>query len=286
MVFTCGPIHAMKGLLAAVVVTLWIGTSPILAQGESNGLKVQPDKDSVLANSLVGAWVPDVELNKRLGKRGEQHRLEFVADAKVLAGVPAAIAKKLLTYRIYLAGTMTMRDQKHAFLVTNHTGNPTIIWFRERAGDPMGDAESWNASLVRAQVAQADLLFLGGDNNNQAFAAYKRDSKVVGKLTPSAAIAEMTRMLVAGEARKFVTTYCAPDDLSRMQKAGRGLDRLEQRFAGPRGKQFLEALAIANKSEPVMSGDGDLATWTLDLEGFPPRLSLQRIDGRWYLRNR
>ncbi|MGK0155097.1 MAG: hypothetical protein ACI9SE_002057 [Neolewinella sp.] len=280
------PLNRMKELLVLVATLLLAGSHSLLAQDDTIRLKVQPDRGNVLANSLVGSWVIDVELNQRLGNRGKQPSLQFAADASVLAGVPAPIAKQLRTSRIYLAGTMTMADKKHAFLVTEKSGNPIIVWFRERGGDSMGDTESWHASLARAEVAQADLLFLGGDRNSESFAAYERAGKPVGTLTPVAALAEMSRLLGGGEAHQFVTTYCTPKDLAEMVEAGRSIDRIVEHFRGPRGKQLVAVLAVASKSEPVMSEGGDVATWTLKMEGLPPRLSLLRIDGRWYLRNR
>lgn len=248
----------MKELLVLVATLLLAGSHSPLAQDDTIRLKVQPDRGNVLANSLVGSWVIDMELNQRLGNRGKQPSLQFAADASVLAGVPAPIAKQLRTSRIYLAGTMTMADKKHAFLVTENSGNPIIVWFRER----------------------------GGDSNGESFAAYERAGKPVGTLTPVAALAEMSRLLGGGEAHQFVTTYCTPKDLAEMVEAGRGIDRIVEHFKGPRGKQLVAVLAVASKSEPVISQGGDVATWTLKMEGLPPRLSLLRIDGRWYLRNR
>jgi len=275
----------MKELLTIGTALLLACSSPLLGQDATNGLKVQPDKNNVLANSLVGSWVADSDLNKRLGKRGKHADLQFASDASVLAGVPAKIAKKLSTFRIYLAGTMTRGDTKHAFLVTELAGNATIFWFAARNGDPMGNAETWNASLVRAEAEQADLMFLGGDFNNQSFTAYKRAGKVVGKLSAEAALADIARLLSAGETREFVATYVAPEDLAKLKERGRDVDQLARRFEGERGEMMLKALTIAGKSKPQMSKDGAVATWEINQERMPARLRLQLIDGRWFLRN-
>jgi hypothetical protein len=45
---------------------------------------------------------------------------------------------------------------------------------RERNGDPHGDGESFNVMLARGKEEQQDLLFVGGDSNNQPFSAYRR----------------------------------------------------------------------------------------------------------------
>jgi hypothetical protein len=45
---------------------------------------------------------------------------------------------------------------------------------RPVGGDPLGDAESFNVMLAVARDGTNDLLFIGGDFNNQPFAAYRR----------------------------------------------------------------------------------------------------------------
>ncbi len=118
--------------------------------------------------------------------------------------MPKRFADKLRDRRIALAGTMVLRGAEHAFLLTELAGNPCIVWFRERDGDPMGDVESFNVILARAKAREADLLFVGGDSNNQPFAAYARDTKGMAILTPAAAVTEMVRLLEAGKTLEFV----------------------------------------------------------------------------------
>lgn len=219
---------AFAFLLAAV---------PLLAQA-GNGLELRPDPQNVAASALLGSWKPDAALQQRLGNKTGVDRLEFRDDAGILARVPAAIAAKLRQHRVYLAGVMVLRGKEQPFLLTEIAGNPTVVWFRERDGDPLGDAESFTVVLVRAEAKPADLLFVGGDSNNQSFAAYRRDSKVVGALEPAAAIAEMIALLEAGKAREFVETWCAPEDLGAMLQQGRTIDSLAARFEGERGKQL------------------------------------------------
>jgi hypothetical protein len=138
--------------------------------------------------------------------------------------------------------------------------------------------------LVRAEAKQADVLFVGGDSNNQSFAAFARETKAVGKLEPAAAITEMVRLLQAGKAREFVETYCAPEDLAEMNKAGKSIDKLVERFSSDKKDELIEILEGIAKRPPVMNEAGDEATWMVD-KG-PGKLRLQRIDGRWYMRNR
>lgn len=257
---------------------------PIAAQDQTNGLEVRPDPQNVVASALLGAWHLDAALGQRLGNKSKVERLEFKDDASVVAKVPAKIAAKLQEHRIYLAGIMVLKGKEQPFLLTELTGNPTVVWFRERGGDPLGDAESFTVMLVRAEAKPADLLFVGGDFNNQSFTAFARETKVVGALEPAAVLTNMIALLEAGKAREFVETYCAPEDLTAMLQGGRTIEKLAAKFEGERKDQLVAALKSASKVPPQMNEAGDEAAWKLD-QG-PRDLRLQRIDGRWYIRNR
>ena len=51
-------------------------------------------------------------------------------------------------------------------------GHWCFQYFREANGDPRGDAESFNLILAPGKETQNDLLFIGGDFDNQPFAEY------------------------------------------------------------------------------------------------------------------
>ena len=61
-----------------------------------------------------------------------------------------------------------------AFILITHRGNATVVYFRERDGDPMGDGESFIVMLAPAKDRAKDLLLTGGDFNNQPFSAFER----------------------------------------------------------------------------------------------------------------
>ena len=65
-------------------------------------------------------------------------------------------------------------DEEVPFFLTAIHGTPRVFWFRERDGDPFGDEESFNVMLASGAGREDDLLFRGGDFNNQPFTAYKR----------------------------------------------------------------------------------------------------------------
>ena len=69
---------------------------------------------------------------------------------------------------------MTHLDKNYPFILTEFFGNPYLIYFRSKGNDPMGDTESFNLILAPAADPRNDLLFIGGDFNNQPFRAFMR----------------------------------------------------------------------------------------------------------------
>lgn len=159
--------------------SLWI--APALAVGLTWGLadvEVEPDKENVVASRLAGEWIPDVELTERLaGSTGGLASLSFTSDPEVAARVPEKYEKFLAEKRVYMAGVLKFPGKQHPFLLVENSGNPHVVYFRERDGDPMGDAESFNLMLAPAKQPRNDLLLVGGDFNNQPFRAFQRKER-------------------------------------------------------------------------------------------------------------
>ena len=76
--------------------------------------------------------------------------------------------------KVYLAGHLELNGKKCPFVVTHVRGNPHVMFWLERDGDPFGNGESFNVMLAVAENKQDDLLFVGGDFNNQPFSAFER----------------------------------------------------------------------------------------------------------------
>lgn len=168
-----------RPLITPIASVLVLTFSPAL-RGE---LKVEPDKENVVASRLEGDWQLDAPLTKSLSSNAKAAEtrtgFSFKSNPSVAARLPAKYERFLANKRIYLAGIMTMsikgeKPLEHPFILTENRGNPYIVWFRERGGDPLGDAESFNVMLAVARERQNDLLFIGGDFNNQPFSAYAR----------------------------------------------------------------------------------------------------------------
>lgn len=163
-------------ILAACVMSV------TLAPAVNAQFKVAPDPENVVASKLEGDWVLEPTLTKRLAKSTDRSEggeaISFKSDPAVAAKIPAMYQKFLGDKRIYMAGIVKFKKggafRENVFILIEHKGNPHVVYFRERKGDPLGDAESFNVMLAVATENDNDLLFIGGDFNNQPFSAYQR----------------------------------------------------------------------------------------------------------------
>ncbi len=141
-------------------------------------LKVEDDKENVVASRIEGDWQASASLNQRLTGRekGRPAKLSFQSDPSVASKVPAKYADYLTqqNLKVYLAGHVQLGEKECPFVLTTIHGNPHVIFWLERDGDPFGNGESFNVMLVVAEDQQNDLLFVGGDFNNQPFSAFER----------------------------------------------------------------------------------------------------------------
>jgi len=76
---------------------------------------------------------------------------------------------------IYMAGYFSDRENEepwttYPMVLTTLHGNPKIAFWR----DNWTDTESFNIMLARSSDESQDMLFVGGDFNNQPFSAWKR----------------------------------------------------------------------------------------------------------------
>lgn len=173
-----------------------IGLSFIYEASAQNAeLNYHYNKNNVVASKLIGIWKIDVHQSNMLAKAEEHEALdlrdkkqkkekekvqisdmsvEFKLDSTIIQTLPTKYNAFLKDKSIYLAGTLTLKDKKMPFILIENEGNMQVIWFRERAGIPSGDSESFIVTIASAKDKMNDLLFIGGDFNNQAFKAFKR----------------------------------------------------------------------------------------------------------------
>jgi len=166
-------------VVTSIALLLVISSAALLG-----ALEVQPDKENVVASRLEGRWRIHPALTKRLTGKDNPPRPEspgahvsFTDDPSVAGKVPGKYDEHLADKHIYMAGMMNVRGEDYPFILIQFNGNPHVVYFREREGDPMGDAESFILMLASAKHKANDLLFIGGDFNNEPFKAYERVKK-------------------------------------------------------------------------------------------------------------
>jgi hypothetical protein len=144
-------------------------------QGPPTGLTVKTEKENVVASRLIGKWKTHSSLSRRLqGHPVREETIEFSKNMSVAAKVPPEYSEFLKNKQVYLAGVMTRNQTACPFILTEYNGNPYLFYFREKDGNPMGDGESMNLVITPAKEEEQDLLFIGGDFNNQPFFAFER----------------------------------------------------------------------------------------------------------------
>ena len=158
----------------------------LLLSAAQAAFTVQPDKRNVVSNRMMGAWQVDRSATERLlgRKSSGLDSVSFRARSDVVGRVPEKYGKFLDGKRIYAAGLLTLKGKDHPFILIVHAGNPHVVWFRERDGDPMGDAESFNVMLAAGRDASTDMLFIGQDIGISPFAVYRRAARTAQKLVP------------------------------------------------------------------------------------------------------
>ncbi len=144
-------------------------------------LVIQPNKQNVVASRLAGIWRLDAELSKRLisdeqklSKVDAMGQVYFQDQPEMTLEIPEKYEESLADKQIYMAGLMGFGGEEFPFILIEHDGNPHVVFFHERDGEPMGDAESFNVMLAPASDGTNDILLLGGDFNNQPFMAFQR----------------------------------------------------------------------------------------------------------------
>lgn len=178
-----------------LLITLLLTSYAFYANGQNKALKYTYSKQNVVSSKLIGSWKLDLHTSTLLAKNEEHDQLdlrdkkqkkerdkqpiseiqiEFSLDTTIIATIPDQYNTFLENKTIYGAGIMTMKDQKFPYILVEHFGNMQIVWFRERDGKAMGDSESFIVTIATAKDKLNDILYLGGDFNNQPFKAFKR----------------------------------------------------------------------------------------------------------------
>lgn len=169
-----------KKLLLIVFIGL-LTLDPMLALGETPICK---HRDNVVANGLLGKWIFDQALSDRLAQKaiiGKVPSVTFTEDKSVTKLFDGLLDVDC----VYLAGHLKAektndpeKELSSPFVLSISRGNPTL-WYDERGykgGGNIRDLHPAIVMLAKGTTDAADILFMGGDHNNQPMYAFSRSN--------------------------------------------------------------------------------------------------------------
>ena len=129
-------------------------------------LKYTFNEENVVASAIDGSWKSEKTGNSFI----------CIKDTTVLKLIPKKYYKYFTDKIIYHAGFLVFEKQtkKLPFILIENSGNPHLVYFREKNNVPLGDAESFNLFIAKGETRKEDTLYIGGDSNNQTFQEFLR----------------------------------------------------------------------------------------------------------------
>ena len=234
----------------------------------------------------------------------------FAPAADVLDKLPARYEKVFGERDIYMAGWMSIRQQRYPFLITTGSGNGLLVYFRDADGQAYSDAELRHIILVPGQEREKDLLFIGGDFVVEPFSAYVRGgaaAPVVQPQTPRPpqtlprpqtqptqpkvpagvweALDEGIKMLEAKRCRQFVERFVHPLERERVFGT-EGIDKLVERFERDDAPKVLALLKAARAVTPVVLNEGKTVRFNrIKANNNVEDIAFTLHEGVWYIRD-
>jgi RNA polymerase sigma factor (sigma-70 family) len=165
-------VPASKSTMCRVAIT------KLASANTPGGLAVTSIPQNVVGSRLIGEWETDGELNKKLGLAGAVTATEqpskvtliFTSDPAIVRDVPDGYRTLFADKRLYLAGRMTVASNSGAsatyrFLLLEHLGNATLVYFVPRNGDEWSCEEAATVMLAPGADREKDLLFLAASED-------------------------------------------------------------------------------------------------------------------------
>ncbi|MEM6502460.1 MAG: hypothetical protein AAF685_11545 [Cyanobacteria bacterium P01_C01_bin.89] len=168
----------MKPILGRLFASVALLLCPIAVPFSAYALEVTTEPENIVSSRLEGRWEISLFVSSFLGRNLPTRTrpiIKFTSDNSIVDQLPQSYRDEILVDRtIYMAGKMAVEGDIYPFVLIELQGNPHMIFFEEQNGDPFGRAESLNVMLVPGEEEEQDLLFIGGDFNNQQFIGFVR----------------------------------------------------------------------------------------------------------------
>lgn len=132
---------------------------------------------NVTASRLAGTWKLDSALSVRLNDKRtfRNDTVQFTVDSTARTVIPKDMLKPVADKQIFLSGYMIRKGKTYPFVLLETDGNTRLVFFRDsREGVKYGDGESFILFMAVSGDRQKDLLFTGGDFNNEPFRGWIR----------------------------------------------------------------------------------------------------------------
>ena len=139
-----------------------------------------PDNENVVGTQLAGDWKINVDLTAQLWPDYltwvKVTAVSFTDNPSIVDMLPEEDCGSWMNDfgQLFMAGEMTFTMEEETltfpYVLGSSSGNPHLVYWT----DQMTDAESFNLMIARAEDRNMDLLFIGGDFNNQPFSAWTR----------------------------------------------------------------------------------------------------------------
>lgn len=169
-----------KSTVLGIAMVAWGAT----AQAQSVELCKNPQ--NILAERLAGTWVVDEAVDSRLNKNRDQiaalGQVQYVEDDTAVeffdipeSKIPCAFSAGFMTYKISQKGKVETFESP--YIVISHNGNPAIVYDEDGKNDgtqQVTDPQVGYMMMAKADEATNDILFVGGDFNNQSLMALRR----------------------------------------------------------------------------------------------------------------
>ena len=141
---------------------------------------LNPDSENVVGTQLAGDWKINADLTAQLWPDYltwvKVTAVSFTDNPSIVDMLPEEDCGSWMNDfgQLFMAGEMTFTMDEETltfpYVLCSSRGNPHLVYWT----DQMTDAESFNLMIARAEDRNMDLLFIGGDFNNQPFSAWTR----------------------------------------------------------------------------------------------------------------
>lgn len=94
------------------------------------------------------------------------------------------------------------------------------------------------------------------------------------------------KLLEAKEHVKLLEAIVEPDQLDKLKEKEGGMDAFAMQFGKKKAEMLLKVLKEVKGRNPTMEENGIIASYEVNVEGFPKKaLKFRKVDKCWYIMN-